>query len=439
MDSQEDEEQMYKVFTIAGQDGKMMQEAREVAMKYPFHMQINVMEAYQAAEEENFEKVETLCRTLLDCAVMPEIQRLLGVSYLMQGKMQMAEKAFSDLTKAAPEVEDYHIHHALANIELRRFEEVADELEKIYPLQEYHPLYYTCYGECLQQLGRRKQSREMFYKEVEFFAETGTVVSPVILDGAFENLLMLDVTLGNGKYPDDIRIYYDFLNQIEMTEEMQNHLASNIAAFSTMMNIKWYQPLFLELITYVKSKGFLSEPGAQETLDSGFTSWESYHYHEDRRISAFTETFLNSSHQQRYEEPGLFSEGEHSRIQIAALTYNWYMCLYAPMHIEEIDYLREQYPYTYADNRTLFEKIQKDAQGTAEEVLDELLKFEKDMNRQRLRSALLETYAKASMVKKEPVQITDGMESYKRIQPKVGRNDPCPCGSGKKYKKCCGR
>ncbi|KAA0258890.1 preprotein translocase subunit SecA [Deferribacter autotrophicus] len=26
----------------------------------------------------------------------------------------------------------------------------------------------------------------------------------------------------------------------------------------------------------------------------------------------------------------------------------------------------------------------------------------------------------------------------KRTQPKIGRNDPCPCGSGKKYKKCCG-
>lgn len=22
---------------------------------------------------------------------------------------------------------------------------------------------------------------------------------------------------------------------------------------------------------------------------------------------------------------------------------------------------------------------------------------------------------------------------------KIGRNDPCPCGSGKKYKKCCGK
>jgi len=26
-----------------------------------------------------------------------------------------------------------------------------------------------------------------------------------------------------------------------------------------------------------------------------------------------------------------------------------------------------------------------------------------------------------------------------RQGPKVGRNDPCPCGSGKKYKKCCGK
>lgn len=25
------------------------------------------------------------------------------------------------------------------------------------------------------------------------------------------------------------------------------------------------------------------------------------------------------------------------------------------------------------------------------------------------------------------------------VSNKVGRNDPCPCGSGKKYKKCCGR
>lgn len=25
------------------------------------------------------------------------------------------------------------------------------------------------------------------------------------------------------------------------------------------------------------------------------------------------------------------------------------------------------------------------------------------------------------------------------VENKTGRNDPCPCGSGKKYKKCCGK
>ena len=37
--------------------------------------------------------------------------------------------------------------------------------------------------------------------------------------------------------------------------------------------------------------------------------------------------------------------------------------------------------------------------------------------------------AAAAMEKARPV----------RSGPKVGRNDPCPCGSGKKYKHCCGR
>jgi preprotein translocase subunit SecA len=30
------------------------------------------------------------------------------------------------------------------------------------------------------------------------------------------------------------------------------------------------------------------------------------------------------------------------------------------------------------------------------------------------------------------------VETVQRSAPKVGRNDPCPCGSGRKYKKCHG-
>jgi len=38
-------------------------------------------------------------------------------------------------------------------------------------------------------------------------------------------------------------------------------------------------------------------------------------------------------------------------------------------------------------------------------------------------------YVDGEMVKPKPVV---------RDTPKVGRNEPCPCGSGKKYKRCCG-
>ena len=31
------------------------------------------------------------------------------------------------------------------------------------------------------------------------------------------------------------------------------------------------------------------------------------------------------------------------------------------------------------------------------------------------------------------------MHTFRRTMPKIGRNDPCPCGSGKKFKQCCGK
>ncbi|MEJ2628312.1 MAG: SEC-C metal-binding domain-containing protein [bacterium] len=44
----------------------------------------------------------------------------------------------------------------------------------------------------------------------------------------------------------------------------------------------------------------------------------------------------------------------------------------------------------------------------------------------------------------KPEDLTDLKILQKRTKPiksnkKIGRNDPCPCGSGKKYKNCCGK
>jgi preprotein translocase subunit SecA len=36
-------------------------------------------------------------------------------------------------------------------------------------------------------------------------------------------------------------------------------------------------------------------------------------------------------------------------------------------------------------------------------------------------------------------ELSGSVVSPKKDSDKIGRNDPCPCGSGKKYKKCCGK
>jgi preprotein translocase subunit SecA len=59
---------------------------------------------------------------------------------------------------------------------------------------------------------------------------------------------------------------------------------------------------------------------------------------------------------------------------------------------------------------------------------------------------LLRIQEKETIKRKSVAKVTgtnkDGAESKQQTVvkgEKVGRNDPCPCGSGKKYKKCCGR
>ena len=53
--------------------------------------------------------------------------------------------------------------------------------------------------------------------------------------------------------------------------------------------------------------------------------------------------------------------------------------------------------------------------------------FNGDIARRQAASSAMQTHSQGANV------------TVRRTMPKVGRNDPCPCGSGKKYKMCCGR
>ena len=65
---------------------------------------------------------------------------------------------------------------------------------------------------------------------------------------------------------------------------------------------------------------------------------------------------------------------------------------------------------------------------TVRRIFSVRVKTEREIKRERVAEGMVATTAGDGSVKKQP----------RKVQ-KIGRNDPCPCGSGKKYKHCCGR
>ena len=70
---------------------------------------------------------------------------------------------------------------------------------------------------------------------------------------------------------------------------------------------------------------------------------------------------------------------------------------------------------------------ESEPEASAEDIPEEFR--HRDSTQNLSYSGASEAEAVAEPAKPEPA----------RAAPRVGRNDPCPCGSGKKYKKCCGK
>lgn len=112
-------------------------------------------------------------------------------------------------------------------------------------------------------------------------------------------------------------------------------------------------------------------------------------------------------------------------------------------HIDQMDQLRQGiHLRAYGQNDPLreykfegFEMFEQMIESIEEEVTMYIMKAQVEQNLERKEVAEGATAARAS---------SDGDKQPKKRQPvrvekAPGRNEPCPCGSGKKYKQCCGK
>lgn len=126
-------------------------------------------------------------------------------------------------------------------------------------------------------------------------------------------------------------------------------------------------------------------------------------------------------------------------------------------HLSEMDYLRRGIHLRGYAQKDPFQEYRRESsemfQSFLHEVTFETIKvlslvqiegtqdvadFDEQVEKERAEQHLDANHPAAGGMA-DNVDETDEDSTFKRGQPKVGRNDPCPCGSGKKYKQCCGK
>ena len=115
-------------------------------------------------------------------------------------------------------------------------------------------------------------------------------------------------------------------------------------------------------------------------------------------------------------------------------------------HLLAMDHLKEGIGLRGYGQRNPLQEYQKEGYDMFMELISRIKEetIQKIFHIQIARPEDMERM-QAERQRRQPLVMSHGMEAEEKAKPvkregkKVGRNDPCPCGSGKKYKKCCGR
>ena len=110
-------------------------------------------------------------------------------------------------------------------------------------------------------------------------------------------------------------------------------------------------------------------------------------------------------------------------------------------HIDAMDHLRDGIGLRAYANRNPITEYQIEGY----DMFDEMVQLIREDTVRRMYMARINVpqerkqVAEAKETNFEQAKAAGGPAGPKRVEKKVGRNDPCPCGSGKKYKQCCGK
>lgn len=221
---------------------------------------------------------------------------------------------------------------------------------------------------------------------------------------------------------------YDKRNEILDSESIHETVLENMQNYVNEL-----------VLSHVAPEGYLTETDFSEILE--FVNEHLLHSKlelkdindkETEELSDFLYEKISSEYEAKLKEiPEEIRNEFEKAISLRVIDTHWMNHINTMAHLREGIHLRG-----YAQENPL-----RAYTTEGYELFDELLNLiDKEITMYLVKSEIRQNIERKQVVKGEAVNDNNKVKKAapKRVS-KIGRNDPCPCGSGKKYKQCCGK
>ncbi len=363
-------------------------------------------QAANARHMEFYDDAEALLKTA--CELFPA-QHLpkseLAELYAEQGKSGKAASVWEELCKDSPDNAEYAASLAKAYFDRGWRKKAIAELERSLRLNDKSYSTWAGLIRCRLDGGEWYEAREACYKAAEIAKDLG------------EDGFVLYLSMSSLMVKDDESLAEEYLKKAAAMLKANPGFSRERSEFivmrtldSIMVNGKAL--LFPHIREMAELMGRVTDD-SQRALDRAALMYDVITLPDEGYNAIFYELFvtLDESDDSIDDKCVIASMEIHILMDIDAFR-------------SELLRLKREFPALYALHAKFFDEAL--ASRAPQRLIDSRLKF---LDKHGMAPAYFDDDFEMEAVEKEP---------FRRETVQVGRNDPCPCGSGKKYKKCCG-
>ena len=348
----------------------------------------------------------------------------------MSGKTGKAVKTIEKLVKKFPDKPHYKKELALSYLDRGYYNKALAAFREAYKEGIRDNDFLSAYAINCHSRGEYQEGLERLWELLDN-AEKNLKENMMDALEAFAGLFMINSEMNNIQaQPPLIERFCTFIDHASLYMDEYEEDFIQIAGHIMMAQKNYETPDFDGVILIVnKIRSSLSNEKNSVIWEELLKCLHLFNKESDERLSDFTKEACEVMEPDD-EEPD-FRRFMQLDIQLRLLE-KW------PAIKGEFEIVRDEYPDSYKFIKDYIELL--DRTNDIDYLREKLLK---DYNRYAAYydglTPYYEEYPHRQPKAGEIQWDSEENGSYRRQNKKIGRNDPCPCGSGKKYKNCCGR